>query len=123
MARSAGSRPAEIFGYALGDQSEAAQSARQRHWCPFVDRVCKKRSRLIDYPFGVCTAEYHGSLNAVCPRRFEEAGEAGVARVLGDIAVHYFADLNNVVPFGEVKLPRVGTIDYVLIKHTPMPSA
>ena len=121
MAHSAGNRPAEIFGYALADQSEAAQSARQRHWCPFVDQVCNKPSRLIDYPFGVCTAEYHGSLNAVCPRRFEEAGETeGVARVIQDVAMHYFGDLNNVVPFGEVRLPRVGTIDYVLIKHRPM---
>ena len=121
MARNAGNRPSEIFGYPPADRSKAAQQARQQHWCPFADKVCNKQSRLIDYPFGVCSAEHGGNINAVCPRRFEERGGIeGVPRVIEDIAIHYFGDLNNVIPFAEVKLPNIGTIDYVLVKHKPM---
>jgi len=121
MARNAGNRPAEIFGYPPADKSQAAQQARQQHWCPFADKVCNKQSRLIDYPFGVCSAEHGGNINAVCPRRFEERGRIeGVPRVIEDTAIHYFGDLNNVIPFAEVRLPNIGTIDYVLVKHKPM---
>jgi hypothetical protein len=121
MAHNAGNRPAEIFGYLPTNKSAVAQQARKQHWCPFVDKVCNKRSRLIDYPFGVCSAKHHDNINAVCPRRFEEHGSIeGVPRVIEDIATHYFGDLNNIIPFVEVKLPNVGTIDYVLVKHKPM---
>jgi hypothetical protein len=121
MARSTGNRPAEIFGYPPANKTDAAQQARQRHWCPFVDRVCKKRSGLVKYPFGVCSAELGSNVNTLCPVRFEEPGRIeGVSRVLEDIALHYFGDLDNVIPFAEVKLPNVGTIDYVLVKHKPM---
>ncbi len=121
MAHNAGNRPAEIFGYPPANKSDAAQQVREQHWCPFVNKACNKRSRLIDYPFGVCTVEHRDNINAVCPRRFEERGSIeGVPRVIEDIANHYFGALNNIIPFAEVKLPNVGTIDYVLVKHKPM---
>ena len=117
----AGNRPAEIFGYPPANNSGAAQQARQQHWCPFVGKACNKQSRLIDYPFGVCSAEHRGNINAVCPRRFEERGSIeGVPRVIEDIAMHYFGGFNNVIPFAEVRLPNIGTIDYVLVRHKPM---
>jgi hypothetical protein len=47
MARNARNHPAEIFGYPPANKSDAAQ-AHQQHWCPFVDKVCNKQSRLID---------------------------------------------------------------------------
>jgi len=34
--------------------------------------------------------------------------------------LHYFGNFNNIIPFPEVKLPNVGTIDYVLVRHKPM---
>ncbi|GAB4429318.1 MAG: hypothetical protein Fur0044_27020 [Anaerolineae bacterium] len=40
--------------------------------------------------------------------------------VLEDIALHYFGDLDNLISFPEVKLPGVGKLDYVLIRHKPM---
>ena len=43
-----------------------------------------------------------------------------MARVLEDIAVHYFGNTDNTVVFSEVRLPNVGNIDYVIIKHKPM---
>jgi len=121
MARDADSRPAEIFGYLTENQSDEAQSTRGRHWCPFVDGICDKKSRLIDYPFGVCSVKHRGKIYTVCPRRFEERGTIeGIPRILEDIALHYFGDFNNVIPFPEVRLPNVGTIDYVLVRHKPM---
>ena len=121
MTESPGNRPAEIFGYPVWDQSPEARKARRRHWCPFQDRTCNKKSRLIDFPFGVCSAKHGDGLRAICPHRFDEPGSIeGVSRVLEDIALHYFGDLDNVVAFSEVRLPNVGNIDHVLVRHKPM---
>mgnify|MGYP001607131864 CR=1 FL=1 len=121
MAQSSGNRPTEIFGYPIWNKSEEAQGTRKEHWCPFVNALCNKESRLINYPFGVCSVEHHNRINATCPRRFEERGSIeGIPRVLEDIALHYFGDFSNVILFPEVKLPNVGTIDYVLVRHKPM---
>lgn len=121
MAENVGNRPAEIFGYPLENISPEAQDMRQKHWCPFVDNRCNKKSRLIDYPFGVCSAERGGDIHLICPRRFEEEGAIeGVPLVLENIAQHYFGDFNNTIVFSEVKLPNVGSIDYVLVRHKPM---
>ncbi len=121
MSKTTGNRPAEIFGFLIGDKSDEAENTRRQHWCPFVNAVCNKKSRLIDYPFGVCSAERHGEVYTVCPRRFEEPGTVeGTPRVLEDIALHYFGDLANVIPFAQVSLRQVGTIDYVLVRHKQM---
>jgi hypothetical protein len=121
MARSTANRPAEIFGYPTGNHSIEAKNVRERHWCPFVNKACNKRSRLIDIPFGVCSVELRGKIHAICPRRFEEQGTIeGISRVLEDITLHYFGDSSNVIPFSEVRLPNVGTIDYVLVRHKPL---
>lgn len=116
-----GNRPAEVFGYPIENRSEQAAQIRDQYWCPFVDRKCNKRSRLVNYPFGVCSVVHHGTVCTTCPRRFEERGKLGtVARVLEDVATHYFGDFDNVIPFSEVGLPNVGHIDYVLVRHKPM---
>lgn len=121
MTRTAGNRPAEIFGYPITDHSQETQNTCERRWCPFVNRPCNKKSRLIDFPFGVCSAEHHGEIHTICPRRFEERGTIeGIPRVLEDIALHYFGDFNNTIAFSEVRLPNVGSIDYVLVRHKPM---
>lgn len=119
--RNTGNRPAEVFGYLIGDQSVEAHDAREKYWCPFVNGRCKKKSRLVDFPFGVCTAEHRGEIHTICPRRFEEPGTIqGVSKVLEDIALHYFGDFNNTIVFSEVRLPNVGSVDYVLVRHKPM---
>lgn len=121
MEENTGNRPAEIFGYPFWNQSKEAQEARERHWCPFLNRRCDKRSRLIAIPFGICSAEHGGGIRAICPHRFEEHGQIeGVSRVLEDVALHYFGDFNNIVIFSEVRLPSVGVIDYILVRHKPM---
>lgn len=121
MAKGTGNRPAEIFGYPLDNQSAEARRIQEKHGCPFVNADCNKKSRLIDYPFGVCSVQYRGQINAICPHRLEEQGTLeGIPRVLEEVALHYFGDFNNVIPFREVKLPNVGAIDYVLVRHKPM---
>lgn len=121
MTDNRGNRPAEVFGHSIHDVSLEARKARKDHWCPFTDSVCNKKSRLIDYPFGVCTVEHNAEFYTVCPSRFEEQGSiVGISRVLEDVALHYFGNLANNIAFSEVKLPNVGTIDFVLVRHKPM---
>lgn len=116
-----GNRPAEIFGFSIYDRSPEAQAIRKRHWCPFVDAKCYKISRLISYPFGVCTVQHRDEFYSVCPRRFREQGSIeSTPQVLEEIALHYFGDLSNVIYFPEVKLPNIGSIDFVLVRHKPM---
>ena len=114
-------RPAEIFGYPISNQTSAAKAARERHWCPFQDIECTKKSRLLKYPFGVCSAEYGGEVYAICPHRFDEKGSFdGVSKVVEDVARNYFGDLKNLMTFSEVKLPSVGRIDHVILRHKPL---
>lgn len=42
--------------------------------------------------------------------------------MLADIARHCFGNTDNIVVFSEVRLPNVGNIDYVVVKHKPMQS-
>lgn len=117
----AGNRPEEVFGYPIANASEPALAARRQHWCPFQNVRCGKKSRLLEGPFGVCSVRTGTGPKIVCPRRFEERGSLPeVPRVLEDVASHYFGDTNNIVVFPEVKLPNVGNIDYVIVKHRPM---
>ena len=121
MVKGTGNRPAEIFGYPVANRSVEAQNSREGYWCPFANRLCNKKSRLIDFPFGVCSVECNGEIHAICPHRFEEQGTIeGVSKVLENIALHYFGDFDNTVAFSEVRLPNVGSIDYVLVRHKPM---
>ncbi len=121
MSTSRGFRPAEIFGYPISNKSPEAQQARKDFWCPSAKRTCQKKSRLIDYPFGVCSVQRNEAFYAICPVRFEEEDSTQqVPRVFADIAMHYFGDTANVIPFAEVRLPHVGAIDFVLVRHKPM---
>ena len=121
MAESSVKRPAEIFGFPIDNHSNFANEARRKYQCPFRKARCVKKSRLIDFPFGVCSVEYHGENRMICPHRFEQrALNSDVAQVLVDISTHYFGDTNNLVIFPEVRLPHVGTIDWVIVRHKPM---
>ena len=121
MTNHRGNRPAEIFGYHFSDLSTEANLSRKNHWCPFMNRQCSKRSRLIDYPFGVCSVEHGDSYYTICPHRFDQKGSVeGISLVLENIALHYFGDLTNLILFSEVRLPNVGTMDFILVRHKPM---
>ena len=114
--------PAEIFGYYVGNSSVEANEARKSHWCPFTDKVCNKSSRLIDYPFGSLyyqrTAKHFIPSAHVALKKRESI--EGIPLVLENVALHYFGDLANLVLFSEIRLPNVGSIDFVLVRHKPM---
>ena len=121
MTEAVANRPAEIFGYPLANQSAQAQQVRGQHLCPFRNVPCDKKSRLLDVPFGVCSVQARAGTQVICPRRFDEGGNlAGVPRVLEDVAMHYFGDTNNIVVFAETRMPNVGNIDFVIVKHRAM---
>ncbi|NOY60494.1 MAG: hypothetical protein GXO75_16405 [Calditrichaeota bacterium] len=107
--------PSEIFGHYWKDKSEKALTDREKHLCPFHGTVCFKQSRLMDIPFGVCTAHYDGYELALCPRRFLEN-----SLVFRNIAEHHFKTLHNILVFSEVGLKGIGNFDFVMIKHKPM---
>ena len=107
--------PSEIFGYPHSNKGSKAIEIRAKHWCPFVDKVCYKQSRLIDYPFGVCSAHVNDDEVALCPRRFLDSHT-----VFTDIAQHHFNTVNDILVFSEIRLEGVGSFDFVMVKHKPM---
>jgi len=92
-----------------------AEDIRAKHWCPFVNKVCYKQSRLIDYPFGVCSAHVNDDEVALCPRRFLDGHT-----VFTDIAQHHFKTVNDILVFSEIRLEDIGSFDFVMLKHKPM---
>ena len=107
--------PSEIFGYPHSNTSEEAREIRAKHWCPFVNKVCYKQSRLIDYPFGVCSAHVNDDEVALCPPRFLDGHT-----VFTDIAQHHFKTVNDILVFSEIRLEDIGSFDFVMLKHKPM---
>jgi hypothetical protein len=107
--------PSEIFGHPHYTRSAAADADRARHWCPFVDKICYKQSRLIDYPFGVCAAHLGHEEIALCPRRFLDRHT-----VFADIAQHHFKTTSDILVFPEIRLPQGGNFDFIMLKHEPM---
>ena len=43
-----------------------------------------------------------------------------ISCMLEDVALHYFGSLNDIVTFPEVRLPGLGMIDYLLVRHKPL---
>lgn len=107
--------PSEIFGYFWKDKSKKAKKARKEHICPFHNSTCFKQSRLLNVPFGVCTAHVNDNEIALCPRRFLE-GNA----IFRDIAINEFGSYDNTLVFSEVGLKGIGNFDFVMIKHKPL---
>jgi hypothetical protein len=109
--------PGEIFGFPVDNRSDEAQAVRDRFWCPFRDKKCDKKSRLVSSPFGVCSAQWDEEIIALCPRRFLQDDI-----VFKDIADHYFGERHDLLVFSEVGLRGVGSFDYVMVKHKPLSS-
>ena len=107
--------PSEIFGYHHTDKRKKARECRQKFWCPYVDLICYKKSRLLDFPFGVCTAHVNETDIALCPRRFLENNT-----IFKDIAQHHFESAHDILIFPEVHLKNTGSFDFVMVKHKPM---
>ena len=108
--------PAEIFGYPIENKSEEAKEYRIKYLCPFTGEKCSKLSRLINYPMGVCSTWWpDNNPIAICPKRFLQNNTLFIK-----VAEHVFGSTNNILLFKEVKLKRIGTFDFVLVKHKPI---
>lgn len=107
--------PAEIFGHPINDSSKVAERDRRKRWCPFANKKCDKKSRLIRFPMGVCSVQFGNEVIALSPRRFLQDDT-----VFKDIADHYFNTRHDIVIFKEVNLPSIGNFDYVMVKHRPL---
>ncbi len=110
-------RPAEIFGHPIDVMSDKSKSDRKKHRCPFAERECDKKSRLIRYPMGVCSVQYGDRVIALSPDRFLQGNT-----VFKDIADHHFQSRNDILVFSEVGVPGVGNFDYVMVRHKALSS-
>ncbi|NLX41803.1 MAG: hypothetical protein GXY75_07930 [Bacteroidales bacterium] len=109
--------PNEIFTYPLTNKSELAQKAINDYNCRFLNKMCDKQSRLINYPMGVCSVNHGESKPIICPNRFLEDNIVFI-----NICKSAFGTTDNILLFKEVKLDDVGTFDFVLVKHRPISS-
>ena len=109
--------PAEIFGYPVENKSKVAEQIRKSHLCPFSNKdTCSKQSRLLTYPMGICSTWWpNNSPVAICPKRLLQD-----KTIFINAANHVFGSADNVLLFSEVKLKRIGTFDFVLVKHKPI---
>jgi len=109
--------PAEIFGYPVENKSKDAEQIRKGHLCPFSNKaICTKQSRLLTYPMGICSTWWpNNSPIAICPKRLLQD-----KTIFINAANHVFGNTDNVLLFSEVKLKRIGTFDFVLVKHKPI---
>jgi len=109
--------PAEIFGYPVENKSKKAEQVRKGHLCPFSNKaICTKQSRLLTYPMGICSTWWpNNSPIAICPKRLLQD-----KTIFINAANHVFGNTDNVLLFSEVKLKRIGTFDFVLVKHKPI---
>lgn len=107
--------PSEIFGHFHSNHTPEAKKDRRNCWCPFANAACYKKSRLVQVPFGVCTAHFGAQEIALCPRRFLEH-----LTVFSDIAEHHFKTVHDVIVFAEVGLKDIGNFDFVMVKHKPL---
>lgn len=106
--------PAEIFGYPTENKSKEAIDTRKNYLCPFNNNnICVKQSRLLAYPMGICSTWWpNNSPIAICPKRLLQD-----KTIFTSVANYVFGNTNNILLFQEVKLRRIGTFDFVLVKH------
>jgi len=106
---------AEVFGHAVEDASESAQSDRLAKHCPFRNSPCTKSS--IKDPIGVCTLSDGTAATTLCPVRFVQD-----SRMFVDAARLAFGPGVRFAPVPEISILRVknnrkiGKIDYLLAR-------
>lgn len=108
----------EIFGHQINEEINKRiinKIKRSGYQCPFLCAKCKKQSRLISYPMGVCSVYQNNIPIIICPSRFTQN-----KIIFKDIANIFFGDINNTLCFPEVKLKNIGSFDFVLVKHKPL---
>ena len=112
---------AEVFGYAVDNQTEEAWKSRRAKRCPFRDTPCTKSSKTD--PIGICSLSDGGEAASVCPVRFVERDI-----IFRDAARLAFGENVRFGIFPEVRILRIkadtgskkdrkiGKVDYLLGK-------
>lgn len=112
-------RVAEIFGYDVADQSEAAWQNRAARHCRFRNSPCTKSS--ITDPLGICSLSDGNTAAALCPVRFLEQN-----RIFTDAAKIAFGPSSSFAVFPEIRIleippkvegkrpKKIGKVDFLL---------
>ena len=110
---------AEIFGYDVADQSDAAWKNREARHCRFRDSPCTKSS--ITDPLGICTLSDGNTAASLCPVRFLERN-----RIFTDAAKIAFGPESSFAVFPEIRIleippkvegkrpKKIGKVDFLL---------
>ena len=93
---------AEIFGYDVADQSDAAWHSRETRHCRFRDSPCTKSS--ITDPLGICTLSDGNTAASLCPVRFLERN-----RIFTDAARIAFGPGTRFAVFPEIRILEIPT--------------
>jgi len=108
---------AEVFGYQITDQSEAAARCRSARLCPFQgqDRKCTKDKA--NNPLGVCAIYHNNEPVITCPIRFRQNW-----LIAQDAALFFFGEGTRWSILTEIRLPdafgkSAGNIDVVLVSY------
>ncbi len=109
----------EIFGYGVGDQTEAAWGDRIQRRCRFRNGPCNKSSNTD--PIGICSVSNGVEAASLCPVRFLEDG-----RIFHDAARIAFGEFASFAIFPEIRIlqvpdpknsarmKKIGKVDFVL---------
>jgi hypothetical protein len=97
-------RIAEVFGFDIADNSDAAWSARNQRHCRFRNSPCTKSSR--SDPLGICTLADDGNAASLCPVRFLENG-----RIFKDAAAMAFGEGVTFGVFPEIRILEIAAIE------------
>lgn len=98
--------PIEIFGYPHTNNSEDAKWARNNFFCPFINDKCKKQTRMLNHPLGVCSVLHDGNVHIICPYRFYFDN----LHLLKKVAKQFGVDFALV---SEVRMKDFGNVDWV----------
>lgn len=112
---------AEVFGFDVEDQSDAAWQSREARHCRFRNSPCTKSSK--SDPLGVCSLSEGGSAASLCPVRFLEQN-----RIFTDAAKIAFGADSSFGVFPEIRIleiaakkqderaKKIGKVDFLLGK-------
>lgn len=108
---------AEVFGYAVGDNSKKAVLARENRLCPFNNKVPNCTKDKAKNPLGVCSIFHNDAPTITCPVRFREDW-----KITSDAASFFFEEGTRWSSLTEVRLAdghgkSAGNIDVVLVAY------
>jgi len=108
---------AEVFGFPIDNDSEAAKRARKLRLCPFSNKGPNCSKDKAENPLGVCSIHHDGRTTIVCPVRFRENWI-----IIEESAKLFFPPTATWTTFTDIKLfdkneNSLGILDFVLVQY------